>query len=391
MARISRAPQPGQEPEQPTGKAGKGKGKHRGHNEGSIYQRKSDGRWVAAITIETEKGKKRKPLYGKTRKEVAEKLRVAQHAQQQGTLITEKDQKLTVYLDYWLEKVQQPRVRVSSYVQRRSIVRNHLQPALGHIGLQKLTTAHLQNLYAQKSHEGLAPGYIGQIHAVLRSALEHAVRSNLLARNVARSVSPPRIEPHQAQALTPAQAVQLLEAAQGNRLEVFILLAVRWDDLDLEQGQLHIQRSVSRIAGYGYVENEPKTKSSRRQIVLPAVVAEALQQHRAQQKQARIQAGDNWQEHGLVFCNRHGGFMHVSNLLRTFHQLVEAAGLPPMRFHDLRHSAATILLMKGVQPKVVQELLGHSSIAITMNVYSHVMPSMQKEAMDMMGDIFKQP
>jgi len=145
---------------------------------------------------------------------------------------------------------------------------------------------------------------------------------------------------------------------------------------------------MNRIVGHGYVESETKTSKGRRKIMLPLFVVEALKQHRTRQLEARLRAGTGWQEHDLVFCNIRGGYLDPGNLLRMFHALVKEACLPPLRFHDLRHSAATILLGMGVHPKVVQELLGHSQIGMTMDTYSHVLPSLQKEAMDKWDDLF---
>ncbi len=147
---------------------------------------------------------------------------------------------------------------------------------------------------------------------------------------------------------------------------------------------------MNRIVGHGYVESETKTVKSRRKILLPPFVVEALKQHRARQLESRLKAGGAWRDHDLVFCNIYGGFLDPGNLLHMFRALLKEAGLPHMRFHDLRHSAATILLSMGIHPKVVQELLGHSAISMTMDTYSHVLPSMHQEAMEKMDDMFRQ-
>ena len=139
---------------------------------------------------------------------------------------------------------------------------------------------------------------------------------------------------------------------------------------------------MNRIAGHGYVETETKTAKGRRQILLPQFVVQVLKQHRTRQVELRLKAGQAWQERNLVFCNQTGMFLDPSNLLKMYHKLLAQAGLPDVRFHDLRHSAATILLSLGVHPKVVQELLGHSQIGMTMDIYSHVLPTMQRDAMD---------
>lgn len=362
----------------------------RGHGEGSIYHRK-DGRWAASITLE---GRKRKTYYGKTRREVQEKLNAALHEQQRGMLATGKQQTMAHYLKYWLEEVHKPTIRLSSYDKYRKLLYGHILPALGHCQLQKLSAQQLQEFYTRKLEEGLSPSTIHVMHAILHKALENAVRWGLVSRNVCDVVSPPRQTRHEIQPLTIVQAQQLLERAHGHRLEVLLTLAIttgmrrgeiiglRWSDINFEDQSLYIRRTVDRITRNGYVESEPKTARSRRRIMLPTFVINALQEQRTSQARARLKAGKAWHENDLVFCNTHGGFLHPTHLYIAFQQLLKDAGLPPLRFHDLRHSAATILMAMGTNIKIVQELLGHSNAALTLNVYGHVFPSLSKEAME---------
>ena len=369
----------------------------RGHGEGSIYRRK-DGRYVAAITLEN---RKRKTFYGKTRKEVQDKLNTALHEHKQGMLATGPQQLLKVYLEQWLEQVYKPSVKPNSYKHYSAVIRTHLIPSFGHIPVQKLTAAKVQAFYTQKLNEGAKPRTVIAIHAVLHRALEDAVKWGLVPRNVTKLVSLPHAERYEAQTLTVEQASRLLETARGSRIEALLLvaittgmrrgelLALHWDDVDLEKGVLYVRRTMSKIVGYGYKESEPKTRTGRRKVVLPGVAMEALKEHRLRQDQARLEAGEKWHERGIVFSNKYGGFFDPDRLLLIFDKVLREAGLPHMRFHDLRHSAATILLMSGVHPKVVQERLGHSTIAMTLDVYSHVLPSIQQEAADKMDDLFK--
>ncbi len=370
----------------------------RGHGEGSVYQRK-DGRWVAEITLEDHS---RKQFYARTKKEAIELRRVAINDLKKGTLPIGPDQTLEAFLNHWVENVYKPSVRPATYVQFRYVINKHLIPAFGRIILRKLTPEQIEKFYAKKLVEGLAPRTINIIHSALRKSLDHAVIRNLVSRNVAKLVTPPRVVRHEIQPLTEEQARHLIEVARGHRLEAMIMVAVvtgmrrgelmalRWSDVDLTRGFIQVKRSVGRLGGYGHVENEPKTKSSRRSIMLPDVIVNVLREHKVKQNEIRVVAGDKWHEQGLVFPNILGGFLEGSNIFVWLRALAKDADLPPMRFHDLRHSAATILLVKGVHPKVVQELLGHSKIATTMDVYSHVMPSMQRDAMDKMNDVFKE-
>ncbi len=373
----------------------------RGHGEGSITHRK-DGRWQCQISIKNDKGKtERKTLYGKTKKEVQEKLRLAINEQKQGTLATGPRQTLAVYLPYWLENICKPLVRKATHKQYRSALNAHFLPALGQLTLQNLRPEHIQSLYADMVEDGLAASTIGAIHAVLHKALEDAIKWNFVSRNVSSLVSLPRIERPEMHVLTPEQAHKLLETAKGSRIEVLLILAIttgarrgemlalRWNDVDLEKGVMNICRTMSWVSGYGYVENEPKTKAGRRRIMLTDAAIAALKEHKVRQKEARVIAGDEWKERDIVFSNIYGSFLNPNAVLVWYHSLLEKAGLPDMRFHDLRHSAATILLVMGVHPKVVQELLGHSTIAMTMDVYSHLLPSMHQDATDKMNTLFK--
>jgi integrase len=203
--------------------------------------------------------------------------------------------------------------------------------------------------------------------------------------------------------LTPEQARRLLDAAKGHPQEALFVLALatgmrrgellglKWQDVNLDMGVLQVRRALTRMpTGLGYQEAEPKTKTSRRSIILPSFAIEALKEHRTRQLEMKQKAGIAWEEHDYVFCTSTG--KHLSpghDVLVQLKKLLEKAGLPDIRFHDLRHSTATLLLSKGVHPKVVQEILGHSAINMTMDIYSHVLPTMHKEAMDGLNDIFK--
>lgn len=223
------------------------------------------------------------------------------------------------------------------------------------------------------------------------------MRWGLVPRNVCDLIAPPHAEGFEIQPLTMEQAHRLLTAARGHRLEALFtlalatgmrrgeLLALKWQDSNFTAGTLQIRRILTRIPskmpGKGYVETEPKTQKSRRSVVIAPFALEALKQHRSRQLAAKLKAGDYWQDHDYVFCTSIGTHLNPSkDVLDQLKVLLKKAGLPDIRFHDLRHSAATILLTEGVHPKVVQELLGHSNISMTMDVYSHVLPSMQQDA-----------
>jgi integrase len=365
--------------------------KQRGHNEGSVYYVESRGRWVAEISISPGK---RKKFYCKTKQEAIRKKNEALRELERGTLATGPQQKIKDYIEHWLEEVHKPKIRISSYVKYKKLTNSYIIPELGEVQLQKLTPQQVQSLYTKMGKRDLSPKTINSVHGLLHKALDNAVRWSLVSRNVCDLVSPPRVVKRKIQPLTLDQARQLLEAARGHRLEGLLtlavvtgmrrgeLLALRWSDVDLERRTLFVGRTVDYIAHYGYVETEPKTESGKRHILLPAFMIEVLKTHQVLQLEQQQAIGENWEDLGLVFCDLEGGYVNSRYLLVLFKRLLIDAGLPHMHFHDLRHSAATLLMSMGVNIKVIQELLGHSDIVTTLGIYGHVLPSMQEGAMD---------
>ncbi len=367
---------------------------------GTVFQRQ-DGRWEAKFKVE-ETGKY-KSLYGKTEKEAYNKLQEALFEQKKGTLATGPQQTVKQFLEYWLEDVQKPTVRLSTYVNNRIIVHKHLIPGIGHIKVQKLTAQHVQSFYARKLKEGTSASRIKQMQALLHKALTHARRIKYVGTNVTEDVQLPRYEEYKSQILTPEQAQLLLQQAKERNVEVLLAVAVgtgmrkgeilglRWSDIDFVKGTLQVSRTLNYLPKYHYVEGKPKTKSSERNILLPQFLIDLLKAHHVLHMEKRSKVGDAWVDRDLVFSNEVGDFIYPNTLLQQFYKLLEEAGLPRMHFHDLRHSAATILLSQHVQVHMVQELLGHSDIATTLGVYGSVVQSMRKDAADKMDDLFGGP
>ncbi|MBO0795733.1 MAG: site-specific integrase [Ktedonobacteraceae bacterium] len=364
------------------------KSRRRARGEGSVFQRKN-GRWVVQVYIEDGK---RKQFYVGSEREGIQKLRQVQREIEEGTLATGKQQKLGDYLIDWIENVHRDNLRISTYVKYKKLVK-YVVADLGHIWLKKLTPQQVRRFYT-KLGERLSSKTVHEVHGVLRLALANAVRWNLVSRNVCELVKPPRVVKRDVKPLTLHQARALLEQARGHRLEVLLtvavvtgmrrgeLLALRWSSIDFERHYLIVEHTVDFIARYGYVENEPKTAAGKRLIHLPLFLVDMLKQHRIEQLGRRSQCGDAWKDHDLVFANLHGGYFSPRYLGDLFNGLLKKAGLVPMHFHDLRHSAATILMGMGVNAKAVQELLGHSDISITLGIYGHVLPSMQQDIVD---------
>ncbi len=363
----------------------------RGQNEGSIYKRR-DGRWVGVISLGyVNRKRKRKALYGATRREVQERLTSALKATQEGRPIPPERQTVARFLGDWLENSAKPAIRPSTYIRYGAHVRNHISPAIGHIKLSRLTPQHVQALLNEKLGDGLAPATVRYMHAVLRRALKQALKWDLVARNAAALVDTPRVTQKEIEPFTPEQARTFLDAIRGDRLEALYsvalavglrrgeVLGLKWSDVDLDKRTLTVRASLQRIDG-ALVLVEPKSRQSRRTVALPQTVIDAVRLHRARQLQERLLAGSRWQDHGLVFSTTIGTPMDPRNLTRHFRKAIRSAGLPLRRFHDLRHSCASLLLAQGVHPRVVMEILGHSQISITMNTYSHVIEKLQHDA-----------
>jgi len=368
----------------------------RGHNEGSVFQRK-DGRWVGTLNLGWQDGKRRrKSFYGVTRREVAEALTKAQRDAQLRLAVT-RDERLTVaaYLGRWLRESAGPTTRAKTRQGYGVIVSRHLVPALGRAPLAKLSPDQVQAMLNAKVAAGLSPQSVRNIHAVLRRALNQAHRWGLVPRNVATLVDLPRAVRYEAPAIAPEQARAILAAMQGDRLEALVTLtlatglrqgealALRWSDVDLDTGSLTVRRALSRVGGEVRFD-EPKTTRSRRTVAIPASVIGVLRAHRKQQAQEQLWAGSRWQEYGLLFTSSIGTPMTGGDVTKRFQVLLRAAELPRLRFHDLRHGCASLLLAQGVHPRVVMEQLGHSTITLTMNVYSHVIPALQRDAAERM-------
>lgn len=359
----------------------------RGNSEGSLTKR-PDGRWEARITLSDGS---RKSFYAKTRQEAARRLAAAMRDRDQGLPITGERQTVTQFLSVWLETIK-PTVGVATWKRYEEIVRIHLAPSIGAHSLAKLSPQSVQTLYSAKLEAGLSTTTVHHIHAVLHLALESAVSLDLVARNVSERVTVPKMGRHEMEVLSPEQSRTLLTAINGDELEALYvlalttgmrqgeLLALKWRDIDLDTGWLRIHTTVRKLHGR-FIYAPPKTKRSRRAVALTAMAVESLKQHRVRQARAKALVGPAWQENDLVFADAVGGPLEGRHMLRHyFRPLLERAGLPSIRFHDLRHTTATLLLAQGVHPKVVSEMLGHTTIGITLDTYSHVLPQMQRDA-----------
>ena len=364
--------------------------KRRGNNEDSIYRRK-DGYWVGQYGVHTVEGTKTRYIYGKTRAIVAEKLTRALADRNGGLTYGAGKMSVGEYVERWIEDSVRGTVRQRTYERYQQIVRTHIKPALGHVKLSALTPAQVRALYREKLDAGLAPRTVRYIHGTLNKALKQAAADGLIPRNAASPVKAPKPQNKEIRPLNPNQVKTFFEAVSGERLEPLYVLAVtaglrkgellglKWEDLDLEVGTLQVRRSLSE-ARSGRIFEAPKSGKGR-SIRLTRQAVRALREHRKRQLEERMKRAGLWQEHGLVFPSRVGTPLRGRNLSRSFKRHLERAGLPlSLRFHDLRHTCATLLFKQGVNPKFVQELLGHGDVSLTLNIYSHVLPDMGDQA-----------
>ena len=356
---------------------------------------------MARYTVEAPDGPKRRTLYGKTRKEAADKLAKALADRSGGIVVDDKNMSVGQYLDAWLAGCVRGTIRGSTFSRDAYLVANHAKPTIGRVKLKNLNALHLQGLYRERLDSGLSGSTVQKIHHVLHKALAQAVRWDLIPRNPADAVKAPTPTPKEMRPLSAVEARRLLGAARGDRLEALYVLAVhtgmrsgellglKWADVDLESGTIRVRRTLTRTEdGKRLTLGEPKTKKSRRTVRLTPRAAEALGGHRARQAEEKLRAGGLYGDRGLVFAGETGGIVNPSNLRnRSFRPLLGRAGLPRITFHDLRHTCASLLFQRNVHPKFVQELLGHASIAITLDTYSHMLPGMGGEAADAIGEV----
>ena len=367
----------------------------RGRGEGSIFQRK-DGLWAATLNLgyDSNGTRKRRTVYGQTKQEVRDKLTRLQSDSINNVLAEPNRITLAQFLKRWLEDAARPTIRPATYISYERLIRLHINPHLGGVALAKLTPAHVQNLYSSLEQKGASARLRQQVHAVLHVAFKQALKWGNLHRNICDSVNKPRVTKRPMQVLTAAEADRLLKCAKDDRLYALYvqaittgmrqgeLLGLHWSDVDLESGHVSVQYTLSEVNG-SLNRTEPKTAKSRRLIDLPSMAVTALKEHRKRML-AEGHPGP-W-----VFSGTSGQPLWKSNLIyHSFKPLLAKANLPNIRFHDLRHTAATLLLAEGINPKIVQERLGHSQISLTLDTYSHVLPTMQREAASRLDKLFQ--
>lgn len=369
--------------------------KRRASGDGSVY-RLADGSWRGVVDLGWHGGRRRRRyVRGGTKAEVVKETRRLATEAEAGRLRPDRAPTVARWLDRYLTEVAASTVRPSTLDRYRQEVRLYIAPALGDVRLDQLTAAQVSTFYRDQLQR-LSPGSVRRLHALLRRSLTVAVRWQVINWNPVTAVDPPSLATAEVQPFSVEEARRFLGAVRGDRMEARWLLAVMvgmrqgevlglsWADVDLDQGTAQVRQALQYRSGHGLQLVPPKTPRSRRTVPLADVLVDALKLRREQQDADRATAGEFWEEWGLVFTTKVGTPWSPRNDYRDFLKILEAAGLRRVRLHDLRHTAASLMLTQGVPARVVMQTLGHSQIGITLNTYSHVAPELSRSAADRM-------
>ncbi len=371
---------------------------------GDGITKRKDGRYVGRVVVHTTDGPKRKVVYGRKYKEVEKKLAELRGDAARGIVFDAKGQTVGQWLGLWLDDVVRPNKTHRTHTTHRQQVRSHIIPAIGRVRLEALRKHHVDSLYSELLRNGLAPSSVRRVHAVLHAALEEAVRGDLIPRNPAAYANKPKVRQQAIEPLDVEQARTFLDAARGDRYEALYVLCLmaglrqgealglKWSDVDLDAGTLHVNRQLQRVRRDGQKPgrlefSEPKN-ASRRTVGLPQKAIEALISHRKHQLKEELRAPD-YEGSGLVFATAKGTPLDAQNIVnRHFKPLLKQAGLPPIRFHDLRHSCLSLLAQSGEPMRDLQALAGHATASFTLQRYTHHYESSLKRTAGAIGRIF---
>ncbi|MFI3202081.1 MAG: tyrosine-type recombinase/integrase [Eubacteriales bacterium] len=380
----------------------------RSNGEGSIYRRQ-DGRWCGSIYIETIDGVKRKYVYASTQKLVKQKLKELESNQEKCW------EKVLLFQDWmmqWMESYKKPMLKQTTYDNYMMNINKHINgQSLGKTELDKLTTDALQKFYNSKlvgdeNGSKLSPRTIEYIHTIIGSSLKQAYKNELISKNVNDFTVLPRQEQEEIEPLSIEEVRKLIEYVKDKEMYALIvleiytgmrkgeILSLQWKNVDFANKVLYVKNNLCRIKGNGerkieYVLMEPKTKKSIRKIPLCEEAIKALQIHKLRQEEIKIEYADIYVDKDMVFARKDGSYEDPREVLRRFHIMLERAGIRKCRFHDMRHTFASILINSGESMKVVQELLGHSTITTTMDIYSHISEDTKEQTMSRLESIVK--
>ena len=361
---------------------------------GSITKRGKHS-WRIAVDLGRDENGKRQRRFetvNGTKAEAQRKLRELVSTVENGLPVDTTKATVGEFMQQWLLDYAETNTCARTVEGYTGNIRRYITPKLGSIPLAKLTPQQIQSLYAYMLKKGLSPQTILHTHRVLREALSHAVKWGLIIRNACDAVDPPKPRRTQVKTLDAASIQKLFKATSRSPYgAVFYIalytgmrrgeiLGLRWHDINLQNKAISVNQTVTKLAGKALTINDPKTPYSRRLVSLPPSAAAMLSGLKIKRMEQLEMAGIAWDEFAFVFCNADGGPLSPDTVSHAFPKALTKAGLPHIRFHDLRHTHATLMLKQGVHPKIVSERLGHASINITLDTYSHVMPGMQENA-----------
>ena len=361
---------------------------------GSVRQR-SKGTWQLRYDAPPDRTGKRKFVSAtvKGNKKDADRiLRERLSAIETGGYVARQNETVAEFFSRWLQDYASTNTTLKTQQGYKGVVCRHIIPGLGKIKIQNLTSDRIQSLYSDMQSRSVGTPTILAAHRVLKEALSHAVEWRVINHNPADATKPPRLERKTMPMWNVSEINEFLSKVSENHLFPAYHLAVltglrrselfglKWDSIDLIGSALRVIRTLQRITGHQLVEGQPKTARSRRSVSLPPSAVELLHRIRGTQIEQQLQYGGLWDNSGYVFTNPDGSPIDPDRISKEFPKLVKAHGLPHLTFHSLRHAHATLALTAGINPKIVSERLGHSSVAVTMDIYSHVLPGMQEEA-----------
>lgn len=367
----------------------------RSHNEGSIYQRKN-GKWRAQVSIDG----RRVSHTADTKKEALAWIHETRNQIETGLTFKGAGMTLEEFLGEWLKTVASSCAK-GTHLTYSFTVRKHIVPYIGKINLMDLRPDRIQRFYHQLQDEGQSNHAVYVTHKTLRVAMNHAVKLGLIGKNPCTGTTPPKPEQTEMKFYDDRQVKHFLKTAKeiGDRFYTFYFLAIhtgmrlseliglKWEDVNWGRSTIQVKRQVMHLKGGRYVFSEVKSKSGNRTIILGKQALELLKNHKREQQFLKNSAGKNWTELDLVFPSNVGTPVTGSNIRRDMRKLLKASGLPKIRFHDLRHTAASLMLNHGIPVLIVSKRLGHSKPSITIDVYGHLIPSQQQEAAQLMDNL----
>lgn len=359
-------------------------------------QRKGDNLWIVRIFLGRDaKGKTKhfnKTIHG-SKKDAQKYMNAKLRERDLGTFITPTSMSVNKFLDRWLKECAKHKLSMRTFENTKGLLNNHIRPKIGVKKLTELQPYEIQKIYNGMTAAGLSPRTVRIVHNALSSALKQAIKWRMIFQNPCSQCELPKANKQEMKYLSPTEVKEFIQSAKGDRYYAAFLLAIetgmrpeeylglKWKDIDMDKAVLGVRRALIKVSGKGFHFAEPKTKKSRRSIPLSENVIRALKEHKRIQLTERMKLGPDYENGDLVFATKIGTPVQHSNFARRHFKVIrDNANLPGIRLYDLRHTTATLLLSAGENPKVVSERLGHASIVLTLDTYSHVLPTMQKDS-----------